>query len=125
MNKESILVIDDDSALLELQKIILEMNGFGVFTAQSGEEALGLLAKIDKPHLILLDVKMEDMSGPQFLKKFEEEMPQLFAGIPVVYLSGMVEIPKGNVVGLIRKPFEMDKYIKEVHNFIELGKQVK
>lgn len=123
MRTKSILVVDDDSDILELQKIMLEMNGFEVFTAQSGEEALKVLNKIEKPALILLDIKMDDMTGPEFLARFEKEMPQTFNWVPVVYLTGMINIPEEKVAGFIRKPFEMDNYIKEVRRFIEIGKQ--
>jgi hypothetical protein len=63
--KQIILVVDDDFDTLTLQKIVLELEGFKVFTAQSGTEAFAVLSKIDDLNLILLDMQMEDMSGTE------------------------------------------------------------
>ena len=70
--RKSVLVIDDDAALLELNKTILEMEDFEVFIALSGAAALSILEKIAQPDLILLDMRMEDMSGPEFLLTLEK-----------------------------------------------------
>ncbi len=75
--KKSILVIDDSSDMLNLQKAFLEMDGFQTFTARSGEEAFKVLDKIEKPDLILLDVRMDGMSGPDFLKMLEDKKPEI------------------------------------------------
>ncbi len=119
--KKSILVIDDSSDMLNLQRTVLELEGFEVFTAQSGTEAFKVLSEVDKPALILLDVRMEDMSGPDFLSLLEKKQPEITDAVPVVFLTAMDQIPKGKVAGFIRKPFLMDKFLEAVHGFIELG----
>jgi len=121
-NKKSILIIDDGEVLLELQKSLLEMEGFEVFTAQSGTKDLELLSRIDKPDLILLDVRMEDMSGPDFLNLLENKRPELASTVPIAFVSAMDKAPPGNVVGFIRKPFDMDYYLKTIHRFIDAGR---
>ncbi len=118
--KKSIVVIDDSSDMLNLQRTLLEMEGFEVFTAQSGTEAFKVLAEVNRPELILLDVRMTDMSGPDFLNLLEKKQPEITDAVPVVFITAMEEIPKGKVAGFIRKPFLMDKFLEAVHGFIEL-----
>jgi CheY-like chemotaxis protein len=120
IKKKSILIIDDTADLLDVQKTILEMDNFEVFTAQSGTEAFKVLAQIDQPDLILLDVQMEDMSGPEFLDLLEKKMPEIMKAVPVVFLTGMDNVPKEKVVGFIRKPFDIEMFLEEVHRFIDM-----
>jgi CheY-like chemotaxis protein len=120
-DRNSILIIDDSVDLLELQKQILEIEGFEILTAQSGLEAFKVLSEIDQPALILLDVRMGDMSGPHFLLKLEEEMPEITNAVPIVFITAMNMIPPGKVVGFIRKPFDVNCYLEAIHRFIDLG----
>jgi CheY-like chemotaxis protein len=119
--KESILVIDDSTETLALQRITLGLEGFDVFTAQSGTEALSLLSKMEKPDLILLDMQLGDMSGTEFLIQLEETNPEIVESVPVVFLTGMDEVPKSKAVGFIRKPTNMGEFLCAVHGFIEMG----
>jgi CheY-like chemotaxis protein len=122
IKKKAILIIDDSDDLLDIQKTILEMDNFEVFTALSGTEALKILTQIDPPDLILLDVLMGDMSGPDFLVQLEEKMPKIMNDVPVVFLTGMENIPIEKVVGLIKKPFDPEIYLEAVHRFIDMKK---
>lgn len=119
--KQSVLVIDDSFDTLALQKLLLELEGFEVFTAQSGTEALAVLSKIDEPNLILLDMQMDDMTGAEFLTILEERRPEIIEDVPVVFVTGLDEVPKSRAVGFIRKPADMDHFLKAVHGFIEMG----
>ena len=117
----SILVIDDDAALLELNKTILEMEGYDVFIALSGAEALSLLEKIAPPDLILLDMRMEDMSGPEFLLTLEKNRSDIIESVPVVFVTGLEKVPASKAIGFIRKPYDIDTLLEAVHRFIEMG----
>jgi CheY-like chemotaxis protein len=121
IKKKSVLLIDDTADLLELQKTILELDDFEVSTAQSGAEALSVLNHIDHPDLILLDVRMGDMSGPEFLTLLEKNLPEVTSTVPVVFLTAMDQIPEANVVGFIRKPFDVDNFLEAVHGYIDIG----
>ena len=57
-----ILVVDDETPILELIKYNLQKEGFSVITAENGSKALEY-ARLDKPDLILLDLMLPDMSG--------------------------------------------------------------
>jgi two-component system alkaline phosphatase synthesis response regulator PhoP len=66
-----ILVVDDDKLLQRLFTKRLLRAGYEVITACSGEEGLKK-AKIDKPNLILLDLRMPHMSGDEMLKHLRQ-----------------------------------------------------
>ncbi|MEW6009095.1 MAG: response regulator [Candidatus Omnitrophota bacterium] len=53
-----ILIIDDDPDIVEAIKVVLESKGYQVSSARSGKEGLNKI-KLDKPHLIILDIMME------------------------------------------------------------------
>lgn len=118
---KAVLLVDDNADLLNLNRTVLEMDGFKVFTALSGQEALTLLAKIGQPDLILLDMRMEDMSGPDFLAVLEKNRPEIIENVPVVFLTAMDKVPPSKAVGFIRKPIDIDKFLVAVHRFIEVG----
>ena len=121
VQKQSILVIDDSTENLELNKLILEMENYEVFTAESGEDALKILSEIAEPNLILLDMNMADMNGTEFLTILEDIMPDIVKSVPVVFLTGADKIPESKAAGHIRKPAERDKFLTAVRNFIAMG----
>ena len=118
---QSVLVIDDNPDALELNKILLGLAGYDVFTAESGEEAVQVLSEINEPNLILLDMKLGDMSGVEFLFILEEKNPEIIQHVPVVFLTGMNEVPETKAIGFIRKPADKDNFLKAVSQFIEMG----
>lgn len=81
-----ILLVDDDTDMLAMTGRWLEKAGYEVTKAESGAQAL-TLAAAEKPDLILLDVYMPEMDGPETLKKLKET-PET-ANIPVLFRTGM------------------------------------
>jgi two-component system alkaline phosphatase synthesis response regulator PhoP len=61
-NKFKILLVDDEEDILEFLSYNLKNEGFEIFTASNGSDALNLAKEI-KPHLVLLDVMMPEMDG--------------------------------------------------------------
>ena len=116
--KKKILIVDDEADTLELLHIILEHEGFSIWGATNGHEALEQVKK--RPDLILLDVRMPGgLSGIdvcQRLKKDEE-----FKKIPIIIFSAMVlnhDIESGlksGAVEYITKPFSSKELIRLVN----------
>ena len=121
VKRRVVLIIDDSPDMLRLVRTILEMEDYEVFTSPSGSDALLVLAKIVQPDLILLDMQMEDMSGPDFLLLLEGKRPDLLEAVPVVFLTAMDQVPSTKAMGHIRKPFDFDKFLETVHDYIVVG----
>ena len=121
LRKIKILVVDDNADILDLTKTILEMADYETLSALSGKKALEMLSEIDPPDLILLDMRMEDMSGPDFLTVLEEKKPEIIKKVPIVFLTGMDKVPLTKASGFIRKPFNIDEFLISVRHFIEIG----
>jgi len=66
-----ILVVDDEIDVCDFVKNFFEERAFRVYTALNGQEALRIVKK-EKPHLILLDIRMKGMDGIETLKKIRE-----------------------------------------------------
>ena len=66
-----VLVVDDEPDARELLSEFLTAKGYAVLTASNGEEALRKL-KEDRPHLILLDIRMPKMDGLETLRRVRE-----------------------------------------------------
>ena len=71
-----ILVVDDDKRIQLLYQAELEEEGYEVFIAGSGTEALEKFDEIE-PDLVTLDILMPDIDGIQVLRKMKEKKPQL------------------------------------------------
>lgn len=82
-----ILVVDDEERMVKVMASLLHKEGFGVLTAQNGEDCLKI-AKQELPDLILLDVMMPDMEGPEVLASLLED--DKTAKIPVILLTSLV-----------------------------------
>jgi len=66
-----VLVVDDEPEAVELLVEFLSSKGYEILTATSGEEALRRV-KDDRPHLVLLDIRMPKMNGLEVLKRIRE-----------------------------------------------------
>ena len=106
--KYKMLVIDDEISIVSLLKDFFEIEGFLVYTAYDGEEAL---KKIDiNPDIILLDINMPEMDGIEVCTKIRN-----FVSYPILFLTAKVEERdriKGLTVGgddYIIKPFSIEE----------------
>ena len=103
--RETILLVEDHSALLKLVKQILEDAGFSVIPAKNAREAIRLEAEVaGSIDLLLSDVRMRGTSGPDLAKKLQERRPH----IHVVLMSGYpvgASVVHHNGWHYIQKPF--------------------
>lgn len=117
----SVLVVDDEESLLELVQGLLEMAGYKVRTAHSGEEALALLARQNgRIDAVVLDLSMPGMGGRRCLELLRENHPKL----PVIVASGDVahEIfrdPENfGAQGVIPKPYRLKDLMETLHRVL-------
>jgi CheY-like chemotaxis protein len=101
----TVLIVDDDPALLEATSFALENEGFGIDTARHGEEALQRLRVGTRPAVVLLDLMMPVMNGWQFLEEIAK-VPSLKA-IPVVVLTAAARVEVVGAVEVLHKPVDL------------------
>jgi DNA-binding response OmpR family regulator len=112
---DSLLILEDDSAIQHILKTVLEAEGYRVSTAARGEDALESVES-SAPALILMDLTLPDMHGRDFLGKLAAPRP------PVLLLTGDYRDPEGAsalasdyaVEGCVFKPFVLDDLLREV-----------
>lgn len=108
---QTILIIDDDIAIGNLEQEVLEQAGYFVERAYSGTEAL-LFLKGSRPNLILLDLMLPGLSG-------EEILPQI-QKIPVIVVSAKANVDDkvgllmGGAVDYLTKPFDTKELLARV-----------
>ena len=110
-----ILLVDDEPDILEFVKYTLVKEGYEVFTAQNGAEALKAAAQ-HRPHLILLDMMMPVMDGITATSKIRE-----FSNAPIILLTAKSE-DTDKVLGL---NMGADDYVTKPFNPVELLARVR
>jgi two-component system, NtrC family, nitrogen regulation response regulator NtrX len=120
MRESMIMVVDDEEGIRESLSGILEDEHFTVTTAESGEEALGML-KEHSPDLVLLDVWMKGMDGIATLKEIRKVRPDL----PVVMVSGHANIElavsatREGAYDFLEKPLSLERVVLVVQRALE------
>lgn len=119
MEVARILVVDDDPLLLELLGDTLELAGYDVVTALSGEAFYSLLRNQALPDLITLDCRLPDISGVNILKSIRRN-PNL-RHIPVLIITAspedMADVPGDLYQALITKPFPLQDVLYMVSHY--------
>jgi len=128
--RNKILVIDDDTRLLELLEASLEDNGFDVTALSTSDEAYALLRKF-VPDLILCDINLETstMGGFTFYEKVQEL--ENIQSIPFVFLSGLTDevlVRTGKELGVddyLMKPISEQTLVSTLRGKLKRFKQLK
>jgi len=79
-----VLVVDDDPAIVRLVSSKLDISGYRVMTATSGNEALDRIAQDGLPHLAIVDINMPGIDGFEFCRTVQQ-----FADLPVILLTAV------------------------------------
>jgi two-component system nitrogen regulation response regulator GlnG len=115
------LVIDDDAVERKLLSVLLsKAGGYGVATAEDGASGLSAAERVS-PDLVLLDLKLPDLSGMEVLKKLKSAHPPL----PVLMLTGVTDVKKAveaiqaGAYNYLTKPFENDHLLLTVRQALE------
>jgi two-component system, cell cycle response regulator CtrA len=111
-----VLLVEDDLAMARSIEMMLNVEGFNVYTTDMGEEGLDL-GKIYDYDIIVLDLNLPDMHGYDVLKKLRSAK----IDTPILILSGMTESDdkvKGLVFGAddyLTKPFDKSELVARIH----------
>jgi two-component system, cell cycle sensor histidine kinase and response regulator CckA len=122
---QTILVVEDEESLREVAREVLESSGYRVLTASCGKEALSVSAAHPEPvRLLLTDVVMPGMSGPELAERLRPDRPEM----SVLYMSGYTEevvAQHGTMrrgTRLLTKPFSVTALAQSVHEVLEEAK---
>jgi DNA-binding response OmpR family regulator len=117
MEKMKVLAVDDEPNILMSIEFILEMEGYQVYLARDGEEALEVAGRV-RPDLVLLDVNMPRKDGYEVCRILREN--EQLAETKVIMLTAKgqtLERKKGLEVGAdeyVTKPFSADELLQKI-----------
>lgn len=119
---ETILLVDDETLLLELGREILSLQGYNVITASTGEEAVDVFVSSNgRIPLAILDMAMPGMSGIETLRAIRTQDPEVRAIISSGFHTSekMKKVLEGEVDAFINKPYEIDHLTREVRRVLD------
>ncbi|MBZ5568508.1 MAG: sigma-54 dependent transcriptional regulator [Acidobacteriia bacterium] len=111
----AILIVDDEASIRESLQTLLELEGFTVETAATGEEGLAKIA--ERPmDLVLLDFALPDRNGLEILRDIRDRDPEL--GVIMITAYGTVEnavaAMQAGATNFIQKPWDNEKLVADV-----------
>lgn len=118
-----ILIVDDEPRIRDSLKLLLDEQGFDVYTVSSGHEARDVLS-VYQFDLILLDMVIPDMNGHQLMEHIHRKNP----GTMVVVITGHASLDSAigalrrGAYDYLRKPFEFEELLKTVQNALDQKK---
>ncbi|MFN3740068.1 MAG: sigma-54-dependent transcriptional regulator [Thermodesulfovibrionales bacterium] len=116
----TILVVDDQKTVCYSLQRFLQSEGYEVYSALSGEEALSLLNKFN-PDLVIMDVRMPEMEGIEVLRRIKESYPRIQVIMMTAYSTTekAIEAIKLGAYDYITKPFDNDELLVRVKEAIK------
>src|SRR5438105_2175429 len=118
--KPRILVIDDEAAIRDSLRMILEYEKYEFAGASNGQDGLAQIQR-DRPDLVLLDIKMPAMDGMDVLRKIRA----IDETIPVVMISGhgttatAFEASRSGASDFLEKPLSSERVIVTIENTLK------
>lgn len=120
--RRPVLVVDDDRDIRETLAEILTDEGYEVHTARNGEEGLSLVARV-RPGLVLLDLFMPVMDGPEFRRRQLEDAR--IADVPVIVISAAAGLERRveslGLAGWLEKPIHIEALFAVVGRYCGAG----
>ena len=117
MDKKTILVVDDEMAILEITRETLEMHGYRALTASDGTEAVALYAqRKDEISVVLTDMMMPYMDGPATIRALQKLNPR----VKIIASSGLTdnarvaEAANSAVSKFLSKPYTAEKLLEAI-----------
>ncbi|MCP4404521.1 MAG: response regulator [bacterium] len=126
--QETILVVDDTPATIEVVKAALEEDGYKVLVATNGEKAV-TRAALTAPDLILLDIMMPGLNGYETCRRLKAN--DTTAAIPIIFMSALTDTfdkVKGFAAGAVDyavKPIETEELFARVRTHLTISRLLK
>ena len=115
----SILVIDDEAGIRESLEVLLTLEGYGVRTANDGEQGLRIL-EIENFDLVLLDLALPGQSGLELLPQIKERQPETPVIMITAYgtVENVVEAIRAGAENFVQKPWDNEKLMADIRSAV-------
>lgn len=124
MNKEEILIIDDEPQIRKLLKIVLESNDYKVVQATTGNEGIGLAAN-HSPQLIILDLGLPDQSGHEVLLELRNWFEKSIIVLSVQDSEeDIIKALDNGATDYLTKPFRTGELLARIRSSIRLNQNM-
>ena len=123
--RKSLLIVDDDRALVEAVSLYLDEFGYIIYTAHNGRSA-EIIAKDKRPDLIVLDIMLPQIDGFRVCRRLK--LDQKTRNIPILMLSAKSAISdidksfKAHADDYLTKPFNPDRLHEKIKKLLAQGK---
>jgi two-component system response regulator PilR (NtrC family) len=123
MDKQNILIVDDELSMREFLALMLTKEGYNADVAENGEMAIDMIGK-NNYQLVITDVKMPKKDGLEVLKAVKKSSPETIVIMITAYSSvdSAIEAMKVGAYDYIPKPFKIDEIKIVVRNALEKRK---
>lgn len=115
-----VLIVDDEFGLADILAELLRERGYEVALAINGQAGLAALAE-SRPHLVVLDVMMPVLDGPEMLRRMRAD-PR-YQVVPVVFMTALPEsVPQESPPlhqAVLQKPFGFDELLAVMERLLE------
>jgi two-component system cell cycle response regulator DivK len=121
-----ILVVEDNPKNMKLVRDVLEVSGYEVIEATTGEEGVRL-AETEHPHLILMDLQLPGIDGAEALRRIR--VGPACGDVPVVAVTAFAmdedrtRAFASGFDGYVEKPISVSRFPQQVRDFLDLGGQ--
>lgn len=116
-----VLLVDDDTEIIDSMRTVLESRGYDVLTARDGNQGL-VMAETENPDLVVLDMMMPKRSGFLVLERLRRSRPVPMRVIMITANEGSRHKAYAEMLGVddyIRKPFAMDRLLDSVDRLLK------
>ena len=118
-----IMVVDDEPDNIELMNIILTKHGFEPVLFTSPTKAFSALKGGIRPDLLILDMRMPEMSGIDFCTELRKDAQ--FDGLKIAFFTASSDLDtellkRYKVLGFIYKPFSINELIEQINKYLRM-----
>jgi PAS domain S-box-containing protein len=127
LGRETILLVDDEEKLLKACRDGMKLLGYTVFTANSGDKAVGIFSeKAEAIDVVVLDMIMPGLSGKETYRRLKQVDPRVRVLLASGYaMEGQAEeILKEGCTGFIQKPFKIEQLSLTIQEIMETSCQI-
>jgi two-component system, cell cycle sensor histidine kinase and response regulator CckA len=119
---KTLLVVDDDPMVRNMETQVLRLHGYTVLEAESAAEALQLAGVTAPIHLLITDLMMPEVDGFELTRRFRAVHPE----IPVLMVSGSLPLVQHRTDDLDRfeflaKPFQFNELLHKVRTLLDIA----